>query len=53
VLQHRKNDLQAVLRLPIPVRALAYTVMFYGLVLYEPGSEVSWRGGCGSYASAA
>ncbi len=32
--QYRKNDLLAVLTLPVPVRALAYTVIFYLITIF-------------------
>src|SRR5690606_28986063 len=34
ILQYRKNDLLAVLSLPMPVKALAYTVIFYLISIF-------------------
>lgn len=34
ILQYRKNDLLAVLSLPMPVKALAYTVIFYLITIF-------------------
>ncbi len=37
--QYYRNDLNVLLSMPVLVRGLAYAVMFYGLLIYEGGSN--------------